>query len=72
MSLPMSSAVSSAVGSAVADGKPSRVRVQQEDFDLSAELARLRAGNPKVGAIVSFVGTVRDMNEGSHVASMEL
>jgi molybdopterin synthase catalytic subunit len=54
------------------DGRMPRVRVQQEDFDLSAELARLRAGNPKVGAIVSFVGTVRDLNEGSHVASMEL
>ncbi|MQA19642.1 molybdenum cofactor biosynthesis protein MoaE [Rugamonas rivuli] len=49
-----------------------QVRIQAEDFDLSAELARLRADNPKVGAIVSFVGTVRDLNEGASVAEMEL
>lgn len=48
------------------------VRVQQEDFDLSAELAALRAGQPGVGAVVSFVGTVRDLNEGASVAGMEL
>jgi molybdopterin synthase catalytic subunit len=52
--------------------KISRVRVQHEDFDLSAEVAQLRSGNPKVGAVVTFVGTVRDLNEGSHVAAMEL
>lgn len=50
----------------------SAVRVQQEDFDLSAELAALRAGQPGVGAVVSFVGTVRDLNEGASVAAMEL
>ena len=49
-----------------------RVSVQTEDFDLSAELAALRAGNPAVGAVCSFVGTVRDRNEGDTVASMEL
>lgn len=48
------------------------VRVQTEDFDLGAELARLRAGQPGVGAVVSFVGTVRDMNDGSAVSEMEL
>jgi molybdopterin synthase catalytic subunit len=50
----------------------STVRVQAEDFDLSQELARLRAGDARVGGIVSFVGTVRDMNEGSRVAALEL
>jgi molybdopterin synthase catalytic subunit len=49
-----------------------QVRVQQGDFDLSAEVARLRAGDPRVGAVVSFVGTVRDMNDGASVAEMEL
>jgi molybdopterin synthase catalytic subunit len=48
------------------------VRVQTEDFDLGMELARLRAGQPGVGAVVSFVGTVRDMNDGSAVSEMEL
>ena len=50
----------------------SEVRIQEEDFDLSHEVAQLRAGNAKVGAIVSFVGTVRDLNEGAAVAEMEL
>lgn len=48
------------------------VRVQTEDFDLSAELARLRAGRADVGAVVSFVGTVRDVNDGANVSAMEL
>lgn len=48
------------------------VRIQAEDFDLSQEVAQLRAGNAKVGAIVTFVGTVRDLNEGASVAEMEL
>ncbi|GGY20053.1 molybdopterin synthase catalytic subunit MoaE [Massilia dura] len=53
-------------------GGTSRVRVQHEDFDLSAEVARLRAGNSKTGAVVTFVGTVRDLNDGAQVAAMEL
>lgn len=48
------------------------IRVQQADFDLSQELASLRAGDGRVGAVVSFVGTVRDLNEGARVAEMEL
>lgn len=48
------------------------VRVQQEDFDLSAEVAALRAGQPGVGAVAAFVGLVRDMNEGAGVAEMTL
>jgi molybdopterin synthase catalytic subunit len=48
------------------------IRVQQQDFDLSAEVAALRAGDARVGAVVSFVGTVRDMNEGASVAELEL
>jgi len=50
----------------------SEVRVQQEDFDLGAEVARLRAGDSRIGAVVSFVGTVRDLNEGARVAELEL
>ncbi|ALP62897.1 MULTISPECIES: molybdopterin synthase catalytic subunit MoaE [Paraburkholderia] len=48
------------------------VRVQTEDFDLSTEVAALRAQNPKVGAVACFVGTVRDINEGETVQAMEL
>lgn len=48
------------------------VRVQQEDFDLSAEVAALRAGQPGIGAVAAFVGLVRDMNEGSGVSEMAL
>jgi len=49
-----------------------RVSVQTQDFDLSAEVAALRAGDPGVGAIASFVGTVRDRNDGLGVSEMEL
>jgi molybdopterin synthase catalytic subunit len=48
------------------------IRVQTEDFDLSSEVAQLRAGDARTGAIVSFVGVVRDFNDGSGVAEMEL
>ena len=47
------------------------VRVQTEDFDVSHEVAALRANSPQVGAVVTFIGTVRDMNDGSSVAEME-
>ncbi|AHI65794.1 molybdopterin synthase catalytic subunit MoaE [Burkholderia thailandensis] len=48
------------------------VRVQTDDFDVSAEIAALRARNPKVGAVACFVGTVRDLNEGEQVDALEL
>lgn len=48
------------------------VRVQTEDFDLTTEVAQLRARNPAIGAVACFVGTVRDLNDGSTVATMEL
>jgi molybdopterin synthase catalytic subunit len=48
------------------------VRVQHEDFDAGREIARIREGNPQVGAVTTFVGVVRDMNDGSAVAGMEL
>lgn len=41
-----------------------RVRIQTDDFDLGAEAAALRAGDKAVGAVVTFVGTVRDRNAG--------
>lgn len=54
-----------------------RVRIQTEDFDVGAELARLRGGDLRVGAVCSFVGTVRDTRAltgvaGDEIRSMEL
>jgi molybdopterin synthase catalytic subunit len=49
-----------------------RVRIQIADFDLGAEVAALRADDAGVGAVVSFVGTVRDRSEGQGVQRMEL
>jgi len=48
------------------------VTIQHPDFDLGAELAALREGDPQVGAVASFIGTVRDRNDGSPVSAMEL
>jgi len=48
------------------------VSVQTEDFDIAAETATLTRGNPKIGAVASFVGLVRDINDGAGVAEMTL
>lgn len=50
------------------------VRVQSEDFDLSTEVAKLRAASPAIGAVVSFLGTVRDIqgDDSGNVFSLEL
>jgi len=49
-----------------------RVRIQHEDFDLSQELDQLRAQDLRVGAVCSFVGTVRDTRAISGAASDEI
>jgi molybdopterin synthase catalytic subunit len=51
-----------------------RVSIQTQDFDLNAEIATLRAQDGRVGAVCSFIGTVRDRNSGptGEVQSMEL
>ena len=48
------------------------IRVQTEDFDIAKELAAIRAANPKVGAVASFVGLVRDVNDGDAVSGLTL
>ena len=48
------------------------VRVQTADFDVGAEIARLRAGNASIGAVASFIGVCRDLNDGDRVADMVL
>jgi molybdopterin synthase catalytic subunit len=49
-----------------------KIRVQSETFDLGAEVDAMRAGRTDIGAIASFVGLARDLNEGSGVAAMTL
>jgi molybdopterin synthase catalytic subunit len=48
------------------------VRVQEADFDTGAELAALRANDARVGALASFLGLVRDLNDGASVSEMTL
>ena len=48
------------------------VRIQTAPFDAQAEADALRRGDHEVGAVVTFVGTVRDVNEGDAVATLEL
>jgi molybdopterin synthase catalytic subunit len=49
-----------------------RVRIQTQDFDLGAEVAALRALDAGVGAVASFVGTVRERSDDAAVSRMEL
>lgn len=49
-----------------------RILVQTASFDLAAEVARLHIANPKVGAVASFLGLVRDINEGDGVRTLTL
>ena len=48
------------------------IRVQTDAFDVNAEIERLRAANPRIGAIACFIGVVRDLNQGVAVGSMTL
>ena len=48
------------------------VHVQTADFDVAQELATLRARDARVGAVVTFIGTVRDINDDSRVSQMTL
>ncbi len=48
------------------------VRVQTADFDIGAEIVRLREGDHSVGAIASFIGTVRDVNDASTITGLTL
>ncbi len=48
------------------------VRVQEEDFDVAAEITVLRDGDKRVGAVALFLGTVRDMNENANIETITL
>jgi len=48
------------------------VRIASEDFDAGREIAALRGSDARVGAVASFIGTVRDVNDSAHVTTMTL
>ena len=48
------------------------VRIQTGDFDAGVEIAALRRSNPKIGAVASFIGVCRDVNDGGAVTKMTL
>jgi molybdopterin synthase catalytic subunit len=48
------------------------VRVQTGDFDVAREIAALRAGDPRVGAVAAFIGLVRDINDAAAVSTLTL
>lgn len=48
------------------------ISIQENDFDVAAELATLRSGSAKVGALVSFVGLVRDFSNEGHIENIYL
>jgi molybdopterin synthase catalytic subunit len=50
----------------------SAVRVQTEDFDIAREIAELRRGDTRVGAVAAFVGLVRDINDAAAVSTLTL
>jgi molybdopterin synthase catalytic subunit len=49
-----------------------RAVIQTADFDVAAEIAALRATDKRVGAVCSFIGTVRDRNDGLSISTLEL
>ena len=51
---------------------PISITVQSEPLEPDAESARVYAGNPRVGGVVTFLGLMRDLNEGAPVRSMTL
>jgi len=48
------------------------VRIQTGDFDVAREIAALRAGDPRVGAVAAFIGLVRDINDAAAVSTLTL
>jgi molybdopterin synthase catalytic subunit len=48
------------------------IKVQREDFDIGAELARLTDGNTRIGGLAMFVGLVRDLASQGAIAAMTL
>jgi molybdopterin synthase catalytic subunit len=52
-------------------GSTGHVRVQKEPFSLDREIDRLKQASPSIGAIVTFLGTTRDVSKNKQVAKLE-
>jgi len=48
------------------------IKIQREDFDLGQQLARMRESRTDIGGLASFVGLMRDLNDGDSVTRMRL
>jgi molybdopterin synthase catalytic subunit len=48
------------------------VRITHDDFDAGREIAALRGSDARVGAVASFIGTVRDVNDAAPVSTLTL
>jgi MoaD family protein len=53
------------------DESRGEIRVQKEPFSLELEIGRLKQSSSSIGAIVTFVGTTRDISQGKQVAKLE-
>ncbi len=49
-----------------------QISVQQEPFDISTVLEQMRRSNPAIGAVVTFIGQMRDINAGEQINAMTL
>ena len=49
-----------------------KIRVQQEDFSVEQEMAHIRTGRTDIGALVNFIGLVRDLNDDTRISTMTL
>ncbi|HBE92499.1 MAG TPA: molybdopterin synthase catalytic subunit MoaE [Gammaproteobacteria bacterium] len=49
-----------------------KIRVQQEDFSVEQEMAHISTGRTDIGALVNFIGLVRDLNDDTRVSTMTL
>jgi molybdopterin synthase catalytic subunit len=48
------------------------IRIQEDDLDALAEVAAVSVGDTRVGGVVSFIGLMRDLNQGDDITSMTL
>jgi len=51
---------------------PVTIRIQESDFDIAGEIARLSEGRTDIGAVVSFNGICRGGDDGEDIASLTL